>query len=116
MPTYEYQCKACGHTLEEFHSIMVPPLTRCPRCDTDNLVRVMGMGGGLIFRGTGFYLTDYKKSGGSPSSSGGSSGSKPSGEKAASKPSGESSGSTPPEGGSGGSSTPGGSGDTKGGR
>ena len=123
MPTYEYQCKACGHTLEEFHSIMVPPLTRCPRCDTDNLVRVMGTGGGLIFRGTGFYLTDYKKSGGS--SSGGSSGSKPSGEKAAGKPSGESSGSRPSgessgstssEGGSGGSSTPGGSGDTKGGR
>ena len=107
MPTYEYQCKACGHTLEECHSITEPPLTRCPRCDTDNLVRVMGTGGGLIFRGTGFYLTDYKKSGGSPSSSGGSSGSKPSG---------ESSGSTSSEGGSGGSSTPGGSGDTKGGR
>ena len=125
MPTYEYQCKACGHTLEEFHSIMVPPLTRCPRCDTDNLVRVMGTGGGLIFRGTGFYLTDYKKSGGSPPSSGGSSGSKPSGESSGSKPSGgssgskpsgESSGSTSSEGGSGGSSTPGGSGDTKGGR
>jgi putative FmdB family regulatory protein len=116
MPTYEYQCKACGHTLEEFHSITEPPLTRCPRCDTDNLVRVMGTGGGLIFRGTGFYLTDYKKSGGSPSSSGGKSGSKPSGESAGSKPSGDSSGSTPPEGGSGGSSTSGGSGDPKGGR
>jgi len=134
MPTYEYQCKACGHTLEEFHSITEPPLTRCPRCDTDNLVRVMGTGGGLIFRGTGFYLTDYKKSGGSPPSSGGSSGSKPSGESSGSKPSGgssgskpsggssgskpsgESSGSTSSEGGSGGSSTPGGSGDTKGGR
>jgi len=125
MPTYEYQCKACGHTLEEFHSITDPPLTRCPRCDTDNLVRVMGTGGGLIFRGTGFYLTDYKKSGGSPSSSGGSSGSKPSGGSSGSKPSGESSGSKPSggssgstssEGGSGGGSNPGGSGDTKRGR
>jgi putative FmdB family regulatory protein len=125
MPTYEYQCKACGHTLEEFHSITDPPLTRCPRCDTDNLVRIMGTGGGLIFRGTGFYLTDYKKSGGSPSSSAGKPGNKPSGEKAAGKPSGESSGSKPSgdspggtssEGGSGGSSTPGGSGDTKSGR
>jgi putative FmdB family regulatory protein len=74
MPTYEYQCKACGHALEEFHSIMDPPLTRCPRCQTDNLVRVMGTGVGLIFRGTGFYLTDYKKAGGS--SAEGSSGSK----------------------------------------
>jgi putative FmdB family regulatory protein len=71
MPTYEYQCKACGHTLEEFHSITEPPLTRCPKCETDNLARVMGTGAGLIFRGTGFYLTDYKKSSGPAAGSGG---------------------------------------------
>lgn len=99
MPTYEYQCKACGHTLEEFHSITEPPLTRCPKCDTDNLARVMGTGVGLIFRGTGFYLTDYKKSGSSASSSPGStqarenSEGKSSEEKAAKKPSGGSAGS-----------------------
>jgi len=101
MPSYEYQCKACGHTLEEFHSIMDPPRTRCPKCDTDNLARVMGTGVGLIFRGTGFYLTDYKKSGGTPSSpSAGTSEKKSPG-------SGDSS--------SGGSPTPGVSGETKGG-
>lgn len=62
MPTYQYQCKQCGHEMEEFQSITEPPLTRCPACSTDRLVRVLGSGGGLIFKGTGFYLTDYKKS------------------------------------------------------
>ena len=66
MPTYQYQCKSCGHELEEFHSMSEPPLTHCPNCHTENLVRVMGTGVGLIFKGTGFYLTDYKKSGTSP--------------------------------------------------
>jgi putative FmdB family regulatory protein len=102
MPTYEYQCKACGHTLEEFHSITEPPLTRCPKCDTDNLVRVMGTGVGLIFRGTGFYLTDYKKSGGSAPPPG-KQGGKSSGETKESKPETAKTGSTPSGGGSGGS-------------
>jgi putative FmdB family regulatory protein len=62
MPNYEYQCKACGHQFEEFHSITEEPRKRCPNCNTDNLVRIMGTGVGLIFKGTGFYLTDYKKS------------------------------------------------------
>ena len=62
MPTYEYQCKMCGHQLEEFQSISEEPLKHCPNCGTDNLVRVIGTGAGLIFKGTGFYLTDYKKS------------------------------------------------------
>jgi putative FmdB family regulatory protein len=68
MPTYQYQCKYCGHELEEFQSITEPPLTLCPQCKTENLARVMGIGGGLIFKGSGFYLTDYKnvKSGGTP--------------------------------------------------
>ena len=61
MPTYQYQCAACGHDLEEFHSMTEPPLVRCPSCNTESLVRVLGMGAGLIFKGTGFYLTDYKK-------------------------------------------------------
>jgi putative FmdB family regulatory protein len=62
MPTYEYSCRACGHKLEEFQSILEEPLKRCPNCGTDNLDRSIGTGAGLIFKGTGFYLTDYKKS------------------------------------------------------
>lgn len=61
MPTYQYQCKNCGHELEEFQSISEPPLTLCPVCRTESLVRVLGGGYGIIFKGTGFYLTDYKK-------------------------------------------------------
>jgi putative FmdB family regulatory protein len=64
MPTYQYQCKSCGHELEEFQSISEPPLVRCPQCGNDTLVRVIGSGAGLIFKGTGFYLTDYKKDSG----------------------------------------------------
>ena len=61
MPTYQYLCKNCGHQLEELQSINAPPLVRCPKCHTDSLARVMGAGAGLIFKGSGFYLTDYKK-------------------------------------------------------
>ncbi len=66
MPTYQYQCRNCGHELEEFQSITEPPLVHCPHCNNDTLVRIIGAGGGLIFKGSGFYLTDYKKSGASP--------------------------------------------------
>ena len=67
MPTYEYVCKNCGHTLEELQSMSEDPLVRCPSCGKDTLARVMGGGSGLIFKGSGFYLTDYKKSSASPS-------------------------------------------------
>jgi len=63
MPTYEYVCKKCGHTFEELQSMSEDPLTRCPKCNTDSLARVMGTGGGFILKGSGFYLTDYRKSG-----------------------------------------------------
>ena len=63
MPTYEYLCKNCGHTFEELQSMSEDPLTRCPNCNTDNLARVMGTGGGFILKGSGFYTTDYRKSG-----------------------------------------------------
>jgi putative FmdB family regulatory protein len=66
MPTYEYICKNCGHTFEEFQSIVELPLKTCPECHTDELVRALGTGGGLIFKGSGFYLTDYKKNNSSP--------------------------------------------------
>jgi len=62
MPTYAYQCKSCGYQMEELQSFNEPPLVRCPSCHKDTLARVIGSGGGLIFKGSGFYLTDYKKS------------------------------------------------------
>jgi putative FmdB family regulatory protein len=67
MPTYQYQCRNCGHELEEFQSITEEPLVHCPECGTDSLARTIGGGAGLIFKGTGFYLTDYKKISASPS-------------------------------------------------
>jgi putative FmdB family regulatory protein len=63
MPTYQYLCKNCNHEFEELQSIKEDPLVHCPNCHTDNLVRVVGSGSGLIFKGSGFYLTDYKKKG-----------------------------------------------------
>ncbi len=67
MPTYEYRCRECGHAFEEFQPITADPLVLCPNCGKNTLKRVMGTGGGLIFKGSGFYLTDYKKNGSSPS-------------------------------------------------
>ena len=65
MPTYQYQCTKCGHELEELQSFAEPPLVHCPNCNNDTLVRVISSGSGLIFKGSGFYGTDYKKSGSS---------------------------------------------------
>jgi putative FmdB family regulatory protein len=61
MPTYEYACQRCGHNFEEFQSITAEPLKRCPRCN-GKLQRLLGAGSGLIFKGSGFYQTDYKNS------------------------------------------------------
>ena len=69
MPIYEYQCANCGHQLEELQSISEPPLLKCPKCGKDTLKKLIGSGGGLIFKGSGFYLTDYKKKSSSGSSS-----------------------------------------------
>jgi putative FmdB family regulatory protein len=63
MPTYQYLCKNCNHEFEELQSMKEEPLVHCPNCHTDSLVRVVGSGSGLIFKGSGFYLTDYKKDG-----------------------------------------------------
>jgi putative FmdB family regulatory protein len=60
MPTYEYICAKCGHELEAFHSMKDAPLTKCPACKKAGLKRKVGGGAGLIFKGTGFYITDYK--------------------------------------------------------
>jgi len=59
MPTYEYICNDCGHKFEEFQCMTEPPLQTCPRC-TGKVKRLIGRGGGLLFRGSGFYVTDYK--------------------------------------------------------
>ncbi len=60
MPTYEYLCAKCGHELEAFQSMKDAPLTKCPACKKAGLKRKVGGGAGLIFKGTGFYITDYK--------------------------------------------------------
>ena len=61
MPTYEYACTRCGHSFETFQSITSDPLRQCPKCRKKSLKRLVGGGAGLIFKGTGFYITDYKK-------------------------------------------------------
>lgn len=61
MPTYEYECKHCGHRFEEFQSINDKPLSRCPKCGK-GVRRLFGGGLGIIFKGSGFYTTDYKHS------------------------------------------------------
>lgn len=61
MPTYEYACQKCEHTFEQFQSMREDPLTKCPECGKKSLKRLVGGGAGLIFKGTGFYITDYRK-------------------------------------------------------
>lgn len=68
MPTYTYRCKSCSYEFEEFQSISSDALKSCPSCKQEALVRVFDVGTGLVFKGSGFYLTDYKKTGSSPSS------------------------------------------------
>jgi putative FmdB family regulatory protein len=61
MPTYDYECGACGHVFEVLQSMTDKKLTRCPKCEKNKLHRLIGGGSGLIFKGSGFYETDYKK-------------------------------------------------------
>jgi putative FmdB family regulatory protein len=60
MPTYEYACPKCGHEFEQFQSMRDEPLKKCPKCKKAGVKRLVGAGAGLIFKGTGFYITDYK--------------------------------------------------------
>ena len=62
MPTYDYVCDACSHKCDVFQSIKDPVLTTCPACGEDKLRRLIGTGAGIIFKGSGFYETDYKRS------------------------------------------------------
>ena len=63
MPTYDYECKACGHVFEELQSFSAPVLTKCPKCKKNKLERLFGGGGAIIFKGSGFYETDYRRAG-----------------------------------------------------
>jgi putative FmdB family regulatory protein len=62
MPTYDYRCGKCGHELAVFQSIKDNPLVQCPKCRRKSLTRLIGSGSGIIFKGSGFYETDYKRS------------------------------------------------------
>jgi putative FmdB family regulatory protein len=60
MPTYEYKCDKCGHQFEQMQGITSKPLRKCPKCGKSALKRLIGTGAGLIFKGSGFYATDYR--------------------------------------------------------
>ena len=60
MPTYEYECTNCQHTFEKFQSITAKPVKTCPKCGKRKVKRLIGAGAGVIFKGSGFYQTDYR--------------------------------------------------------
>jgi putative FmdB family regulatory protein len=60
MPTYDYRCKACGHTFELYQTMSEGEKRKCPQCAKNSLERLIGAGAGLIFKGSGYYLTDYR--------------------------------------------------------
>jgi putative FmdB family regulatory protein len=62
MPTYDYQCDACLHRFEAFQSMSDKALRKCPACKKPKLQRLIGAGAGVIFKGSGFYQTDYRGS------------------------------------------------------
>ena len=60
MPTYQYICENCGNEFERFESITAKPARKCPNCNKSKLKRLIGTGSGIIFKGSGFYQTDYR--------------------------------------------------------
>jgi putative FmdB family regulatory protein len=60
MPTYDYECDACGHTMELFQNISEDPKKKCPECKKNKLRRLFGTGAAIVFKGSGFYETDYR--------------------------------------------------------
>ena len=99
MPTYDYECNDCGHALEIFQGINDPVKKKCPECGKNKLQRQFGTGAAIVFKGSGFYQTDYRSEGykkaaaadkksksESNSSDSGKSDSKPSAAKSESKP------------------------------
>ncbi|MCK5250641.1 MAG: zinc ribbon domain-containing protein [Spirochaetaceae bacterium] len=61
MPTYDYECRSCGHSFETFQSMSDDSLTVCPECRKEQLRRLIGGGSGIIFKGSGFYVNDSRK-------------------------------------------------------
>ena len=96
MPTYDYECDACGHRFELFQSIKAGPIRKCPACKKLKARRLIGIGAGVIFKGSGFYCTDYrdksyaaaakKDGGGTSASAGGESDKAPASDKPAAAP------------------------------
>ena len=72
MPTYDYECQSCHHIYEVFQSITDKPLRKCPECG-GKVTRLIGTGAGIIFKGSGFYETDYKRNNTVTASAGGKS-------------------------------------------
>lgn len=62
MPTYAYRCESCGHEFEEFQSIKAEPIKVCPECKRAKVRRLIGTGAAVLFKGSGFYQTDYRSS------------------------------------------------------
>jgi putative FmdB family regulatory protein len=60
MPTYEYACEACDHRFEQFQSITEAPVRKCPECGRRKVQRLISGGAGFLFKGSGFYITDYR--------------------------------------------------------
>jgi len=60
MPTYEYECEKCGYRFEKFQKMTEPPVKVCPKCKSRKVKRLIGVGGGIIFKGPGFYTTEYR--------------------------------------------------------
>lgn len=63
MPTYDYVCRFCDHEFEHFQGIHDALLRKCPECSRHGLKRLFGIGAGVVFKGSGFYETDYKRKG-----------------------------------------------------
>ena len=63
MPTYDYECSACSHTFELFQNINDPVKKKCPECGKNQLKRLFGTGAAIMFKGSGFYQTDYRSEG-----------------------------------------------------
>ncbi len=61
MPTYDYECLSCHHRFERFHSMTAEPESQCPECGGP-VKKLIGTGAGILFRGSGFYITDYRSS------------------------------------------------------
>ena len=63
MPTYAYVCQSCHHEFDAFQGIKAGPLRKCPACGQATLKRLIGSGAGILFKGSGFYCTDYRSDG-----------------------------------------------------